>query len=323
MNPIKKKRIIGSALISMTIVSMFSGCVSKGNPGGTSQENATETVLSDNKVTEDEQMVPSEIERTGAIGGYLFIPIEGKVFRYNVSSGVVGAKKNKLIFSFVEDASGTSYEHSIYSLEGHDDYRTLADCYKESGSDFTDEVQLEYMPALKAEEGELDKAIESGFVIMENGSVTHGKEKWISFYEKVTAGETAEIRLGYYYPLEGQGQMSSDLYEATKEDYPTFYMRELCYDGTEFVIRPLHRGENGYFVYEQKGIDTPETSWKYLKHFTGQQPDYWDARYRTYDMYVLVNADDVTWKKLFYGSISSTAGDYIPYDTVFCEYEWK
>ena len=48
------------------------------------------------------------------------------------------------------------------------------------------------------EEGELDKAIESGFVIMENGSVTHGKEKWISFYEKVTAGETAEIRLGYY-----------------------------------------------------------------------------------------------------------------------------
>ena len=322
MNPIKKKRIIGSALISMTIVSMFSGCVSKGNPGGTSQENATETVLSDNKDTEDEQMVPSEIERTGAIGGYLFIPIEGKVFRYNVSSGVVGAKKNKLIFSFVEDASGTSYEHSIYSLEGHDDYRILADCYKESGSDFTDEVQLEYMPALKSEEGELDKAIESGFVIMENGSVTHGKEKWISFYEKVTAGETAEIRLGYYYPLEGQGQMSSDLYEATKEDYPTFYMRELCYDGTEFVIRPLHRGENGYFVYEQKGIDTPETTWKYLRHFTGE-PDSTDARYWTYDMYVLVNADDVTWKKLFHGSISSTAGDYNPYDTVFCEYEWK
>jgi hypothetical protein len=60
-----------------------------------------------------------------------------------------------------------------------------------------------------------------------------------------------------------------------------------------------------------------------LKHFTGQQPDYWDARYRTYDMYVLVNADDVTWKKLFHGSISSTPGDYIPYDTVLCEYEWK
>ena len=198
MPRIKKKRIIGGGLISMMIIMMFSGCVSKGEPVSTSEEIVTETVLSDNKVTEEEKMVPSEMERTGAIGGYFFIPIEGKVFRYNVSSGVVSAKKNKLIFSFVEDASGTSYEHSIYSLEGHDDYRILADCYKESGSDFTDEVQLEYMPALKSEEGELDKAIESGFVIMENGSVTHGKEKWISFYEKVTAGETAEIRLGYY-----------------------------------------------------------------------------------------------------------------------------
>ena len=149
MNHIKKMRK-SSVLICMTVVMLFSGCVSKGNPEGTSQENATETVLSDNKDTEAEQMVPSEMERTGAIGGYFFIPIDGKVFRYNVSSGIVGAKKNKLIFSFVENASGTSYEHSIYSLEGHDDYRILADCYKESGSDFTDEVQLEYMPALNA-----------------------------------------------------------------------------------------------------------------------------------------------------------------------------
>ena len=62
MPRIKKKRIIGGGLISMMIVMMFSGCVSKGNPEGASGENISETASMDyNRVRRTGECISDQI----------------------------------------------------------------------------------------------------------------------------------------------------------------------------------------------------------------------------------------------------------------------
>ena len=155
---------------------------------------------------------------------------------------------------------------------------------------------------------------------MENGSAVQGQDIWKDFYDKTSKGRPAMVMIGQYYTLENRN-LSEDLYEATKDDYPFLALSQLEYDGKKYIISPLHYQDGDYIVKEVKGVDNPVTEWKYLLHFTGDATSP-DALYSEYDRYVLCN-ENVTWGKIMQGTFSSQMGDYIPYQEVYNEYTWK
>lgn len=267
-------------------------------------------------------MIPYDMSLTGAHGGYLFIPIDGNTYRYAMSDlSANNYTKANLIYEFTEEGFDTNYEHSIYRLSEYSDDTVLCDICKEQGGDMMETALIEYRPVTGASSDELDMAMNSGYVIMEDGSVTSGKDKWISFYEKTAAGKSASVRLVKIYNLDRNG-CSEELYEAAKYDYPALFFSELEYDGIKYIIRPLHYDGNEYSYSYLEGYDNPVQEWKYLMHYTGE-PESSTALFSTYDRYVLVNDDTVTWKDIEWGMISSQFGDYIPYEEVFNEYVWK
>jgi hypothetical protein len=173
-------------------------------------------------------------------------------------------------------------------------------------------------PASKEEEEAL---LAGDFVIMENGSVVAGKDKWSDFYEKTLSGSSAAVRLAYVYTTD-KSDGSSGVYETAEDEYPNIFASELVYDGSGFVIGPLHYDGSGFVSSYVPGYDNPVTGWKYLMHYTGT-PRSQTALFTEYDRYVLVNNDSVSWEDLEWGMVSSRFGDYIPYTEVFCEYTWK
>lgn len=273
--------------------------------------------------------VPYDTEMTGMHGGYFFIPIEGKIYRYRLSSVWDGnLTKSDFLYEFTEEEFDRIYVHRIYRIEEYQDDTVLycvsdektGDPYDKS-THYHEEFTIEYLPNSCIADGELEKAIESGFVIMENGNAAYGKDAWTDFYTKITAGEPASVRIGNYYTIDREGA-AEDYYEAVKADYPALYLKEVSFDGTQYYVSPLHRDGNDYIEYCRAGYDNPGSSWKYLMHFTGT-PNSRTALITDYDRYVLVNDDTVSWENIERGMVSSTFGDYIPFDEVFCEYTWK
>lgn len=272
---------------------------------------------------ENGEKVPYDTERTGILGGLYFIPIDGKVYRYDsVYQKNVDYTRDEMIFDFDEEEIDETYAHRIYTLKEYPNKTILVDVYKSKSDPWhVEEELIQYRANGAAEPGELELAKENGFVIMEDGSVAVGKEIWTEFYEKVIDGKSAEILLGYYYTLDRE-RTSKDYYEAVKGDYPALYLEKLAYDGEMFVVSPLHRDGDRYCVYEQPGRGIAVKRWKYLKHFTGEvnSPT---ALISDYDRYVLVNDENATWEKIMYGIASSQWGDYIPSHEVFCECTYK
>ncbi|MBO4560159.1 MAG: hypothetical protein J5712_08780 [Lachnospiraceae bacterium] len=271
---------------------------------------------------ENSAMVAYDIDQTGPIYSYLFIPIDGKIYRYGDFEewDETLTKTNKL-FECSETEVRTETRYYIYEVAEYPDHTVLY-CRIESRNDDMDQIDecmISYLPPMRMADGELEKAINSGFVIMENGSVAYGKEIWQDFYGKVSSGEPADVRIGHYYTLDDHQDTESVYYIANKEDHPCIFLSELTYDGSQFFISPLHSTEDGYAAYEQEGYDSPASQWKYLMHYTGK-PRSQTALFSEYDKYVLVNDDTLTWERIQWGMLSSQLGDYVPYTEVYNEY---
>ncbi len=320
------KKILVLLLVMGAAMFLFS-CVNKGllyeNVHAADSENAAEkNAGSDGSSEEEHAMVPYDTEMTGVHGGYYFIPIDGKIYRY-ADLAVMDRKykKTELIYEFTEEEFEENYNYKIYKLEDYPDNFALGCIVDGKSGDFHEELIIFYRPTRRVQDGMLEKAIENGFVIMENGSATHGKEIWLEFYEKTLAGEAASVKIGKYYTLDSKNT-SEDYYEAVKYDYPSLYLDELVYDGEKYYIKPLKEDGSYYPSEDVLVYDNPASSWKYLKHFTGK-PRSAAALFSEYDRYVLINADVDTWEKIEWGMVSSQSGDYIPFDEVYCEYTWK
>lgn len=154
-----------------------------------------------------------------------------------------------------------------------------------------------------------EKAISKDFVVFEGFRLLSGKETWQEFYEKTQTGEPAVVYLAKYYTISKEN-MSEELYEQEKDEYPKLFLFCLMYDGEEYTVidRP---------GYEEE----PETArtYPYLKRLTGE-PSSVHALFDSYDYYVLVHDPEVTWKELEWGMFSSQLGDYIDYYMVYGEH---
>ena len=114
---------------------------------------------------------------------------------------------------------------------------------------------------------------------------------------------------------------SDELREATKEDYPQLFLKELCFDGTQYTIRPVNKVNGEFAICEVPGKDSPERTFSYLMHYVGESQSA-SALIKSYDKYVLTNNDRVTWEDITAGMLSSSGGSIV-HDVVFNEYEWR
>ena len=287
--------------------------VSNENTGNTESSSGTEK--QSEKIATD--MIPIETDLDGAHNSMFVITIDGQKYRYK--RGAI--QDNNLTYGDMiykwDNNKGSVYE--FYAVKEHPDYKYLKCISNENG--YENEFLIEYAPATGLPEGALDEIINDGFLVMKNGSVISGEDKWLEFVNKTEAKEPAEIDIAYYFTL--NGRMAKNLYEMTKMDYPLVYLHRLKYDGEKYVFSPLKKsdGEDKYVVTENDEIGWEET-YKYMKHYTEAAPSD-TALFNTFDKYVLVNDDTITWDDIWNGNLSSDFGAAIKNAVVFNKYDYK
>ena len=158
-------------------------------------------------------------------------------------------------------------------------------------------------------DGILVQVKKDDYVVFEDLELTSGKRVWQKFYDTAMEGEACSVNIAYYYTLD-KGSVSEEYYEAEKDNYPVIYLAELTFDGSEYNIKVWNS--------DKTKLDTDKT-YKYLMHYTGE-PDSPNASYSTYDHYILVNDDTVTYDELEWGLLSSQFGDYIDHYRVYLNY---
>ncbi len=271
---------------------------------------------------EDVGMIPYDTETAGVYGGYIFIPLGDEIYRfYPASDHYEGLTKGELLYECIEESVTENYAHSIYALEEYPDHELLYNECRDAEGNLLNEIYIEYSPAIGVSAEDLDRIAESGYLILEDGSVTGGEDVWTDFYEKASSGKSATVRIAKIHTLDPE-RCSPEYYEAVKADYPSIFITELSFDGTVYKVSPVHYDGNEYTISYLPGYDNPVTEWKYLMHYAGEAP-YEFSLFSAYDKYVLVNDNSVTWEDLEHGMLSSQMGDYIPFEEVYCEYTWK
>ena len=216
----------------------------------------------------------------------------------------------------VESVAESSTEKSVESVAESSMEKTEKSVAEETT------INMPGEPTDASAEEQLQIAVDNGLVVMQNGSVTNGKDIWLAFYEKVLLGEAAEVMITQYHTLDPE-RVSPELYEAEKDDYPMIFYVKLEYDGEQFTLSPVHYGKEGYYVYEQIGYDNPIKNWKYLMKYEGEPKEGTGALFSSYERYVLVNDDAITWDEIEWGLLNSRGDDYVSHQQVYCEYVWK
>ena len=244
-------------------------------------------------------MIPIDTDLDGAHNGFYVVPIDGKKYRYKIASArnesvTVGDKVYKW------ENKGNIFE--FYVVKEYPDLKRLKCISTENG--FNSDFLIEYAPPSGLPEGSLDEIINDGFVVMKNGSVISGEDKWQEFVKKTEAKEPAEINIAYYFTL--TGKMAKNLYELSKMDYPRAYLHRLKYDGESFIVSPIQKIDGKYEVMPDDENDR-EQIYKYMKHYTEKAPSD-TALYNTFDKYVLVNDDSVTWDDIWNSTIGIAEG---------------
>ncbi|MGN0315806.1 MAG: M56 family metallopeptidase [Fusicatenibacter sp.] len=258
--------------------------------------------VSENTGSPSGEMIPTNAKLEGIFDTYLYLSIDGENYRFERTEADTNEiKRDRLLERFTEEADPKDVHWEIYSVKG------CSDCSVVLGVTNTDyECLYEYSPPRRVELEELQRVKEEGYVTMEDGTVTSGKEIWEAFAAKARQGNDASVKIAEFYTLDPES-CSEAYYEANKEDYPSLYLFELTgSDG------------NGYTICWKEGERSYQEEYQYLMYYTGDAPTS-DAVYDSYVRYVLTDDDTVTWDDLVWGLLSSRSGDGIRHFTVYTE----
>ncbi|MBR5177458.1 MAG: hypothetical protein IKW90_01500 [Lachnospiraceae bacterium] len=257
-------------------------------------------------------MIPVETDLDGSHNGNFVVTIDGKKYRYKMASAQnESITAGDLVYKW-EDKGDT---YKFYEVKEYPDLKRLKCVHTENG--FKHDFVIMYAAPEALPEGTLEEIINDGFVVMKNGSVISGEDEWQEFVKKTEIGETAEINIAHYYTL--TGRMAKNLYELSKMDYPTAYLHRLKYDGNCFVFTPLQKIDGKYEIMPDNENDREQT-YKYMKHYTEKAPSD-TALFTTFDKYVLVNDDTVTWEDIWNATIGITEGFW--HTEVYNKYDYK
>ena len=171
------------------------------------------------------------------------------------------------------------------------------------GSKVLESPKVSVAEKTKSPEWDLTKYKNGEYVVFEESECTCGEKLWQKFYTSCQKGKPATVKLFWYYAAYEQ--------QATADNMPTMALEELVYDGSKFTI--TSRGNRD---------EVQEKEYKFLKKYTGE-PTSKDAIFSSYEYYVLVNDNRVTWEDIEHGMFSSQSGDYIDhamvFQKIFCE----
>lgn len=137
-----------------------------------------------------------------------------------------------------------------------------------------------------------------GYVVVEDGECTAGREALASFFEKTEKKEPAKLMLATLYSLK-QEQVGTEYYDREKDNYPKLFLTEVVYDGDVFNVCVR--------LSDEKEPDREDT-FKVLKHFEGDTVP--SASLKKYEVYALVDDNDLTWESITAGMVSDTAEAY-------------
>jgi len=133
-----------------------------------------------------------------------------------------------------------------------------------------------------------EQAMIDGCFVQTDGVARENKELFRKFAEDSYAGEPSSIRVvDWHYG-----------------DDPHYEAYDLNFDGMLYTITWIDNGQRH------------SRQFPYLRHFVGEQED---AAYDTYEHYVLVHDDQITWN-VWGDLISSHASTYIDHMTVYSDY---
>lgn len=181
---------------------------------------------------------------------------------------------------------------------------SMSGCGKTSTSD--EWKDLKYV----ADHYSLEDAKRDGYVVMEDGSVTFGKDIWQNFVDLSAEKKPCKIRVVHYHTIGDPSRYDPAYYESIKDDYPKMYILELAYNGKTFCVS--HYEEDKLY----------QSQYKFLMRYEGKAETP-DAIYTSYVRYVLVNDDKVTWDDIFHGMVSSRLGDHIPHRQIYLDLVYK
>ena len=305
----KKYLILISLIIS--VVTLCTGCgKSEEAKGNTAEPMEAENISYKPETAPD--MIPIDTDLDGAHNGFYVVTIDGKKYRYKIAAArdekvTVGDKVYKW------EKNGNVFE--FYAVKEYPDLKHLKCISTENA--FNNDYMIEYAPPGGLPEGALDEIINDGLLVMKNGSVISGEDKWQEFVKKTEAKEPAEINIAYYYTL--TGKMAKSLYDLSKMDYPMMYLHRLKYDGESFIVSPIQKINGKYEIIPDNENDR-EQIYKYMKHYTEKAPSD-TALYNTFDKYVLVNDDSVTWDDIWNSTIGIAEGFW--HEEVYNKYDYK
>lgn len=267
-------------------------------------EDKSSKLLSSHRSTSTDtfvEMIPTTASLTGAFDSYLYVPLDGQTYRYErTDMDIDSVTKDKLIYSFTEEADPQNVDWKVYSLKEYSDLQAVLVV---AGADY--EYVYQYSPSKRSEADALDETVESGYVVHMDGDVTTGQEIWEAFVKDTSRGKAASVQLAEYYTLDEES-CSEEYYEAYQEDYPMLFLFDLTFDGSTYTLK-WKEGDKEY-----------TRQYQYLMHYTGEAPTSY-ATYDTYSRYVLTNDNKVTWEELQKGALSSQLGDYIEHHTVYTD----
>ena len=281
-------------------------------------ENTAKTVETGDAVYVPEtviDMIPIDTDLDGLHNGYFVVTIDGKKYRYKMASA---QNESVTVGDMIYKWENKGNEFKFYAVKEHPDLKLLKCNSTENG--IKNDFLIAYAPPSGLPEGSLDEIINDGFVVMKNGSVISGEDKWQEFVKKTEAKEPAEINIAYYYTL--TGRMAKNLYEMSKMDYPVVYLHRLKYDGESFIFSPLQKSDVSDSKYEimPDNENEWEQKFKYMKHYTEKAPND-TALFSAFDKYVLVDDDTKTWEDIWNATIGLAEGFW--HAEVFNKYDYK
>ena len=246
-------------------------------------------------------MTPTTANITGAFDGYLYVPIDGANYRYEIIfDDPASVTPGKLMYQFTEEADPYDVEWRVYAV---DDYPDRSVVLAEAGDDY---VHLyRYSPSKAVDPALLEQAKEDGKIVLENGYATSGQALWNTFYKLAGEGKHISADIVHYHTMEN-GNYDRKYYEAYKEDYPAMYEFELTHDGGIYTMK-----------WNEYGTEYVRT-YKYLRKFETTIPTPQSAKEPVrVTKYVLTNDADATLDELWHGVASSQLGDYIDFYTIY------
>lgn len=248
-------------------------------------------------------MIPTNTSLVGCPSGALLVPIDGNVYRYELSeSNPEGLTVDELLYTFTEETHIEGIVWEVYSLKEYPDKTAVLML---SGTNIV--WLCRYSPPGRCADNALSEAIIAGNVVMEDGIGTNGQDIWKEFYERTQQGKPASVTVAHYYTLDPE-TCDSAYYETYKQDYPCLYEIHLDFDGKTFTLT------------EPDGNDVRIRTFEHLMKYDNTEfyPQSSKIPGRRFD-YVLTHDNTVTWEKLFNGLVSSQMGAYIDHYSIYSE----